>query len=114
MPNKLIIFIIVLCLCFMIYILKQIKEQYISTKYSLIWLILDILVIIFCFTYQQLLSLAHIIGIETVSNMLFFGAIVLLSSLIFKLTKLISKQNKQIINLTQKMALLEKRQNDSE
>jgi len=53
-PNRLIIFVIVTLLIFLIFIIKNINDKNLSIKNSLIWIFLVIALIISCFQIDNL------------------------------------------------------------
>ena len=62
---------------------------------------------VICIWIIPLLSIfAKFIGIETVSNLLFFLGFLFMIFITFDLAKTISIQNRKIINLTQELAIL--------
>jgi hypothetical protein len=106
MPSKLIITVIIVSLLFLLYICKNVKNGFLSTKHSLVWVFVSILIIVFSLTQDILLKMASFFGIVTVSNMLFFSGFVFLIFITFNLTKIVSKLNKEIIVLTQELGIL--------
>lgn len=106
MPFKLTITIICISLFFLLYICNNIKNGFLSTKHSLVWIVVFLLLIIFALTNGFLMKIASFFGIVTVSNMLFFFGFVFLIFITFNLTKIISKLNKEIIILTQELGIL--------
>ncbi len=108
MPNSVkIISTIILCI-FLLYVLKNVKSKQLSVRNSIAWLIMGISVIICFYQIPTLRKLADFIGVETVSNLLFFLGFIFLIFVCFDITRTISTQNKKIINLTQELALLKK------
>ena len=98
--------LIIVMILFLIYVFRSIKKNKLSTKNALIWITADIIVI-FCIVFvEKLLLLANFIGIETVSNMMFFIGFIYLLILCFNLTNELSLQNKKIIKLTQELGIL--------
>lgn len=108
MPSILIFVIMISILIFLIYVLENIKNNKLNIKNALIWIILSFGIIICIFQIDNLEILAKLLGIETVSNMLFFFGFLFLLFVCFNITKIISTQNKKIIILTQELALLRK------
>lgn len=106
MELKLKIIIIIIMILFIMYMLQAVRKNKISLKNILIWIIADLLVIVSVLFLDELLKIANFIGIETVSNMLFFIGFVFLIILCFNLSSEISIQNKKIINLTQEIGIL--------
>lgn len=108
MPIKLIILIILSVLIFLLYVLKNVKKQQLNIENALIWILLSVGIIICVLSLNIFESIAHHLGIETLSNMTFFVGFIFLIFVIFNITKKISIQNKKITNLTQEIALLKK------
>lgn len=108
MPKKLILILAISIIIFLLYVLKNIKQGKLNIKNALIWIIMGIGVIICVFQINNLEKLAKIVGIETVSNMLFFLGFLFLIFTCFNITRTISSQNKKIVQLTQELALLRK------
>ena len=108
MPSKLIVLIIIILVVFLILIIKNIKQKKLSIKNSLIWIFLLLGVIICCFQISNLEKLAELVGIKTVSNMLFFLGFCFLLYVCFSFSKVISEHSKKIRILTQEIALLRK------
>ena len=112
MPKKLIIVLIISILIFLFYVLKNVKQNKLNIKNSLIWIILSIGIIICTLQINNLEKLAKLAGIKTVSNMLFFLGFIFLIFTCFNITKTISMQNRKIVTLTQELALLRKEMED--
>lgn len=106
MALRLKICLIIIMLFFLGYVLKKVRHDKLAIKNALIWIISDILVI-FCIIFiENLLMITNIIGIETVSNMIFFIGFIFLLILCFNQTCQLSTQNKKIIILTQELGIL--------
>ncbi len=112
MPNILKIFLIISISIFIIYVLHSVKKNKLSIRNSIVWLVMGGAVIICVFQVDNLTKLAHLIGIEKLSNFLFFLGFIYLIFIAFDITKTISTQNKKIITLTQELALLRKEYED--
>lgn len=111
-PNILKIFLVISISIFIIYVLHSIKKNKLSIRNSIVWLVMGVVVIICVFQVDNLTKLAHLIGIEKLSNFLFFLGFIYLIFIVFDITKTISTQNKKIITLTQELALLRKEYED--
>lgn len=106
MELKLKIIIIIVMLGLLFYMFNAIRCNKISTKNILFWIISDIFVIFAVIFLDFLLKIANFIGIETVSNMMFFLGFIFLIILCFNMSSQLSIQNKKIINLTQELGIL--------
>lgn len=115
MPKKLIILIVLSALLFFIYVLKNIKHQKLTIKNSIIWIILALGIIIAVLGATFFEKAANWVGIKNLSNLSFYIGFLFLIFVCFNITKIISIQNKKIINLTQELALLksEVKQNEA-
>ncbi len=112
MPNALKIFLIISIIFFMLHVLKNVKKNKLSVRNSIVWLVMSIAIILCVFHVKSLTLLANFLGIKTLSNFLFFLGFIFLIFLVFDLTKIVSMQNKKIINLTQELGILRKEIDD--
>ncbi len=111
MPLKLTITIILCCLMFIFYVCYNVKKEKISMKHSLIWILMASFIILFSLIYDWLIKIASLIGIITVSNLLFFLGFLFLFFIIFNMSKMISKLNKEVIRLTQEIGIINEKNN---
>ena len=112
MSLKLKLIIIAVMLILLLYVFRKIKHDHLSMKYALIWIITDVLVILATIFVESLFKVASFLGIETVSNMMFFLGFVFLLIECFNLSHQLSIQNKKIISLTQKIGIEESEKNN--
>lgn len=108
MPNSLKIFLVISILIFIIHVLNNVKKNKLSVRNCIVWLVMSIAVIICVFQVENLTELAHLIGIKTLSNLIFFLGFIFLIYVVFDLTRIVSTQNKKIITLTQELGILKK------
>lgn len=108
MNIKLIIFLIVFCLVFGIYIFYNIFKRRITLQYSLMWFTYCILMIILLISAPIMGSITHLLGFEVTSNMVFFFGFIALLVISFTLTKFLSLQKEKITTLTQEVGILKK------
>ena len=92
----------------------RIKGQKLALQYSLSWLALLIVLLIVTIFPDILTILAHAAGIELPINMVFFLGFVFILLIIYNLTSAISRMSNEIKDLTQRLALLEKKLHDDE
>lgn len=109
MELKLKIIIIIVMLVLLLYMFNAVRGNKISLKNILIWIIADVIVIFGVLFLEILFDLANFIGVETVSNMMFFLGFIFLIVLCFNLSSELSIQNKKIISLTQEVGILKNR-----
>lgn len=103
-----IVAIIVLVMAFII-LIGQIKKKKLDIKYTLAWMLLDIVLIILAAFPKVIIIISKVLGIETPSNMIFFCGFIFSLIIIYVLTVAISKMSDNIRSITQKIALLEKK-----
>lgn len=106
MELKLKVIIIIVMLLLLFYMFSAVRKSKISLKNILIWIIADIIVVFAVLFSNLLLKFANLVGIEKVSNMMFFGGFIFLIILSFNLSSDLSVQNKKIISLTQEVGIL--------
>lgn len=103
--------IAVLMVIFLIHLFNLIKDGKLLLKYSLLWLLLCILVLI-CDAFPCIASYAsEFAGFITPSNFIFLIAIIILTAICFSLSIAVSRSSVAIKNLSQEVALLEKEVN---
>ncbi len=101
-----------LLLCVLIYagvILRLLLKKRLNLKYTLVWLLTAIVMLIIAIFPQVVTYLAHLIGIQVESNAVFFFALIFLFLIVLTLTVIVSHMNNRVYRLTQMQALLEKR-----
>lgn len=115
LPNTLKIFLVISIFIFILHVFNNVKKNKLSVRNCIVWLVMSIAVIICVFQVENLKYLANLLGIETVSNFIFFLGFIFLIFVVFDLTRIVSTQNKKIITLTQELGILKKEiENDKE
>ena len=97
MPSVAKIFIIIFMVVIFLYVIVNVKHNKLNIQNALIWMLLPIGVIIAVLFLKELTSLAELIGIRTLSNLLFFLGFIFLILVCFNITKIVSIQNKKMI-----------------
>lgn len=106
-----IILFILISLTFALFV-DQIKQKKLKLQYTLTWMIL-LLFVLFVTAFPGVLGfVANLMGIALPINMIFFFGFIFTLMIIYRLTMAVSKQSEEIKFLTQKVALLEKKNND--
>ena len=108
MNTRLKIFLFAVCGLVLLFLLRRMKKNRGEIRYLLPWVALDAAVIVVTAFPGILDWFCGLFGIETPSNMLFFFALLFLAAIVCALTLAVSKQNAQIRDLTQRLALREK------
>ena len=107
-------FLLCCILVFFISIIILLRNRKIDLKYSLLWLLSAIVLIVATLFPQIIYFLSALIGIETPINLVLIFTGMFSVLIILSLTVIVSKLNKKITELVQSLALLEKRVRDME
>lgn len=100
---------IVLALCV---IVNMIRKKALELRYALAWLLVGLGTLILDLFPGLMTGLAKFMGIAVPSNMLFFLGFCFALIIIFVLTVAVSRMSIRIKNLTQEMALYEKKEKE--
>lgn len=114
MPIKLILEILLFCLLMFIIILIILKRGRISVKYSLVWFIPVIVILICALIPNFMMMLAKLLGFQTLSNMIFSILIAILIFICLSLTIIVSGQKEKIKLLIQEVSLLKEKVDDKD
>lgn len=106
MPLALSIILALTVLIFLFLIYKSIKRKLISVKYSIMWIVAGILMLIAILSPGLLNFLANLIGFKVVSNMIFLVGFLILMFITFSLTVIVSIQKMEITTLVQELGIL--------
>ncbi len=112
MSLRLKIFLFIIWIAIFAFLFFKLKSKKADIKYILPWLLLDLGMIVITAFPGILNFFCGLFGIETPSNMLFFFGLVFLAFIVFSITLVISSQNSQIRDLTERLALYEDRETD--
>ena len=98
--------IVILALCV---IINMIRKKRLELRYALSWILVGIgTLLLDCFP-QLITNLAHMLGIASPINMLFFFGFCFSLMIIFVLTMAVSRMSIRIKQLAQEIALYEKK-----
>lgn len=103
------IFLIILVAIYALVILSLLKKQKMDIKYSLIWLLSAVVLIIFVIFPQIVAAAAGAIGIDAPVNLIYIVAGLFMIMIIMSLTVIVSGLKNKIKILSQKQGLIEKR-----
>ena len=106
MPNKLMIFLVSLCVLTFLILFRMVKKKKILFKHALLWSLLDIILIILIFGLKYLRIVSDFVGIEEISNLIFLCGFLTLLAICIGLTTIVAEQKSKIIVLTQEMGIL--------
>lgn len=109
LPIRLKVSLLAAVLVFFIIVLSMLKRRRLTLKYTLLWLLTGVFMLIFVVFPELLQSLAGFIGAQTLMNTLYLLIIGFILVLLMMLTSIVSKQTERIAFLAQANAILEKR-----
>lgn len=105
MTSKFQIILIVGIVLLLLFILNMIRKRKLELKYSLVWLIVLVLLLIIALMPEKLQEIASALGIYSPINMIFLGFVFSLA-IIFVLTVTVSRLSARIRRLAQIVAQL--------
>ena len=85
------VFIFIILVVALIGILRFIQKKELQLKYALIWILVDVLMIIAVLIPGFLMHISNLLGVYSVTNVLFFLGIMFTLSIIFSLTVALSR-----------------------
>ncbi|MCR5233011.1 MAG: DUF2304 domain-containing protein [Lachnospiraceae bacterium] len=103
--NRLQIFLICICIMGLIYLVYKMKVRRVDVKYTMPWLLLDILMMIIAAFPEVVVWGCRIVGIQVASNAVFFAALVFLLVIVYLLSRAVSRLNNEVRMLSQRIAL---------
>ncbi len=111
MSKTLIIALIIFSIIWLIIILRDVKKGSISIKYSLIWLLMALILLLVGVFPSFMEYVAELFGFTTISNLVIGIILSLLMLITLVLTHIVTKQKNQIRVLTQEVALIKEKVN---
>ena len=111
---KLRVFLIVAVVIYLAVIINMLRKEKLDLKYTLIWLLTGLVLLIFGVFPELTYQVSALVGIETPVNMIFVIEAIFVLAILLSLTVIVSQLNKKNRRLTQSVALLEKRLKDLE
>ena len=112
MSTNLIIVSILFSVFIIVSILVLLRKKKVNIKYSLIWIILFLILLIATIIPGFLVCITHLLGFKTASNMVFSLILAVLVVISITLTMIVSQQDKKIRLLIQEVSILKKDKNE--
>lgn len=103
------IFLLVAVILYFMGVIHLLKKKRLNLKYSLLWLAVGVLMILFIIFPQIIVAFSNLLHFQSSMNALYILLIGFLVIICVALTSIVSKQNSHIKRLTQNAALLEER-----
>ena len=107
MSVRLTVSLYILVFSLFVYLVHEIRAKKVDIRYILPWLVLDFILFQAVTFPNGVKWICNLLGIQTPSNMVFFFGIIFLLFIVFSLTLTVSKLNDEIKELTQRIALYE-------
>ena len=108
------VFLLVCLLFVLVLILRFLAQKRLNLKYTLIWLLADVSMIIVTLFPRIVDTVGSIIGIAAPVNTVFLFSGLFMILILMSLTFIVSHMNSRIYKMAQSIALLEKHVRDSE
>ena len=111
------LFRVILLVCVLVYlavILVLMRKGRMSLKYSLIWFLAGVVLLVCAIFPQTIRFFTHLLGVYSETNAVFFIGVCFLVLIVLSLTLIVSGQTERIRKLVQSQAILEKRIRDLE
>ena len=103
---------IIISILLILFVLIVLRKNYMSVRYSSVWLFSCLLMLIFALFPNVFERLSKLMGFEVLSNMIFFIMIGILFFITISLTVIVSSQRRKIDLLIQEVSLLKGEFND--
>lgn len=103
---------IIFLVLIMLFVLYLVKKKKISIKYSLVWLLPCIVLIIFTLVPGLMIYVSKTLGFQTASNMILTLLICFLMVITIALTVIVTNQKDKIRLLIQEVSILKQKGND--
>ena len=103
------IFLIVCILIYLLIILNLLRKKNLNLRYTLVWLLSGVIMMVVCIFPDLLFEFARFIGVVDPVNMVFMVEGMFILIILLSLTTIASHINDKIRKLTQTIALLERR-----
>lgn len=101
------IFAVILCIAFLVYIVYLVKRNRLLLRYSLLWILFGIVVMVAAIWPDPIYSVAWFLGFKIPANFIFLVGLFLLAMIALSLTSIVSRQTLRIKDLNQKIALID-------
>ena len=107
--QKLSMFLVIAIVFYFVCIFHLIKRKSLSLKYSLMWLLSGVIILLITIFPEAFNFIMEKIGIVNAANGLFSICVFLLLILLLMLTSIISKMNTKIKTMVQNIGIMEQR-----
>lgn len=106
MSQNLKILLLIFAILFIFLIIRILRSGKIPVKYSLVWLAALLVILLVALFPNFVTKITHLLGFQTISNMIIGIFLTLLLIITLVLTTIVSRQKQQITSLIQEVSLL--------
>lgn len=103
-------FAIVFSVLFILFIINLVRRGKLDEKYSILWLIFGIIILVVAIFPESIIGIANWFGVYYPPALLLLFGVIVVGAYIVHITVVITKQNKIIIKLTQELGILKEEQ----
>ena len=104
-------FAIAFSILFIFFILNLVRKDKLDEKYSILWLLFGVVILIVSIFPKTIEKIASWFGVFYAPALMLLFAVVIIGAYIVHITTVITKQNKMIIKLTQELAIFKEKLN---
>jgi hypothetical protein len=108
------IFTICISVLFNVLIFVMLRKEVVELKYTLLWILAGLAMLIFSIFPQIIQYFSSLLGISMPINTLFFFAILFLLVMLLMVTVIISRMKNRVHSMSQRMAILQNQIEDLE
>lgn len=108
-PHTLQVTLSIAVICYFIIILYYLKRKMLELKYTLIWLVAGVVMVIMIYFPELTVWFVHLIGMQDNMNGLYIICLAFMMMILMTLTSIASRQQLKIRILIQEISMLEKR-----
>lgn len=103
------VFAIIFAIVFEIFILNLVRKNKLDEKYSILWIILGIIILIVAIFPNIIVKVADLFNVYYPPTLMLLFALMVLGAYIIHISIVITKQNKMIVKLTQELAIVKEK-----
>lgn len=101
-------FAIIFAVLFELFILNLVRRNKLDEKYSILWIILGVIVLIVALFPNIIITIANWFNVYYPPALMLLFAIIVLGTYIIHISITITRQNRMIVKLTQELAITKK------
>ena len=107
-------FALVFAIIFLIFIINLVRKNKLDEKYSILWIIFGIIILLVSIFPNIVTVIALNMGVFYPPSLMFLVGFFIAGAYIIHISLVITKQNKMIVKLTQEMSILKEKMGEKE